>query len=79
MTTTAQRTGFASPASLVRDRAESSPDVIALREKNRGVWREISWRAYWDGAETFANALLAHGLEKGERVGIHSGKKPEKQ
>jgi long-chain acyl-CoA synthetase len=77
MTTTAQRTGFASPASLVRDRAESSPDVIALREKNRGVWREISWRAYWDDAETFANALLAHGFEKGERVGIHSENRPE--
>jgi len=77
MTTTVRRTGFASPASLVRDRAESSPDVTALREKNRGVWREISWRAYWDGAETFANALLAHGFEKGERVGIHSENRPE--
>jgi len=77
MTTTAQRTGFASPASLVRDRAVSSADVVALREKNRGVWREISWRAYWDGAETFAYALLAHGLEKGERVGIHSENRPE--
>jgi long-chain acyl-CoA synthetase len=77
MTTTAQRTGFSSPASLVRDRAASSPGVVALREKSRGVWREISWRGYWDGAEAFANALLAHGFEKGDRVGIHSENRPE--
>ncbi len=77
MTVTAEITGFASPASLVRDRAVSMGDVIALREKNRGVWREISWHQYWDGAETFAHALLAHGLEKGDRVGIHSENRPE--
>ncbi|MCH7584645.1 MAG: AMP-binding protein [Acidobacteria bacterium] len=77
MTVTTEITGFASPASLVRDRAASMGDVIALREKNRGVWREISWRQYWDGAETFAHALLAHGVEKGERVAIHSENRPE--
>ena len=77
MTITAEITGFASPASLVRDRAASMGDVVALREKNRGVWREISWREYWDGAETFAHALLAHGVEKGDRVGIHSENRPE--
>ncbi len=77
MTTTAQTTGFTSPASLVRDRAVSAGDSVALREKNRGVWREISWRQYWDGAETFAHALLARGIEKGERVAIHSENRPE--
>lgn len=77
MTTTAEITGFVSPASMVRDRAASKGDVIALREKNRGVWREITWREYWDGAETFAHALLAHGIEKGDRIAIHSENRPE--
>ena len=77
MTTTAEITGFVSPASRVRDRASSMGDVIALREKKRGVWREISWREYWDGAETFAHALLANGIERGDRVAIHSENRPE--
>ena len=77
MTTTTEITGFASPATMVRDRAASMGDAIALREKNRGVWREISWRDYWDGAETFAHALLANDIEKGDRVAIHSENRPE--
>ncbi len=77
MITTAEKTEFVSPASMVRDRAATSGDVIALREKNRGVWREISWREYWDGVETFAYALLANGVERGDRVAIHSENRPE--
>jgi len=77
MTVTAEKTGFTSPASLVRDRAEATGDLAALREKSRGVWREISWHRYWNEVETFAHALLAHGIEKGDRVAIHSENRPE--
>ena len=78
MTTTAGRAAaITSPASRVRDRAAATPDQIALREKSRGIWREITWAEYWERAETFAHALIASGLEPGDRVAIHSDNRPE--
>jgi long-chain acyl-CoA synthetase len=78
MTTTADRSAaIASPASRVRDRAASTPDLIALREKARGIWREITWAEYWDRVDTFAHALIAAGIEPGDRVAIHSDNRPE--
>jgi len=78
MTATVDRaTGYASPAVRVRDRAAATPDRVALREKNRGIWREISWAEYWDRVETFAHALVANGIQPGDRVAIHSDNRPE--
>lgn len=78
MTTTADRSAaIASPASRVRDRAASTPDLIALREKSRGIWREITWAEYWDQVEIFSHALIAAGIEPGDRVAIHSDNRPE--
>lgn len=77
MTTTQDRTGFVSPASLLRDHAAAMPETTALRVKSRGVWTEISWAEYWDRALTFAHALLASGIERGDRVAIHSENRPE--
>ena len=77
MTTTAERTGFVSPASLLRDRAARDPQGVAMREKNRGVWREIDYATYWDSVETFGHALLASDVDPGDRVAIHSDNRPE--
>ncbi|HSM01218.1 MAG TPA: AMP-binding protein [Acidimicrobiia bacterium] len=78
MTATVDRsTGYASPAARVRDRAATTPDRVALREKNRGIWREIDWEEYWDQVETFAHALIANGFGPGDRVAIHSDNRPE--
>ena len=77
MTTTLAQTGTVSPASRLRDFAARTPDAIALREKSRGIWREFTWAQFWDQAETFAHALLAHDIGRGDRVAIHSDNRPE--
>ena len=77
MTTTLPQTGTVSPASRLRDFAFRTPDAIALREKSRGIWREFTWAQFWDQAETFAHALLAHDIGRGDRVAIHSDNRPE--
>jgi long-chain acyl-CoA synthetase len=77
MTTTLPQTGTVSPASRLRDFAARTPDAIALREKSRGIWREFTWAQFWDQAETFAHALLAHDIGRGDRVAIHSDNRPE--
>jgi long-chain acyl-CoA synthetase len=64
-------------ASRLRQMARERPQAAALRVKNRGIWREISWAEYWDQVETFGYALLAAGIEVGDRVAIHSENRPE--
>jgi long-chain acyl-CoA synthetase len=63
--------------SRVRDRAQRSPDRIALREKDFGVWEQVSWADYWDRIELVGHALLALGVEPGDRVAVHSENRRE--
>jgi long-chain acyl-CoA synthetase len=70
-------TAAVTPASRVRALARKHPRNIALRVKNRGIWREINWEEYWDQVETFGHALLAAGIEVGDRVAIHAENRPE--
>ena len=69
--------GIRTVASLIRDRALSTPDLVALREKDYGIWQEITWESYWEQVELAAHGLLALGVEVGDRVSIHSEDRPE--
>lgn len=64
-------------ATLVRQRADETPDLIALREKDLGLWQQVSWAQYWDTAQLVGHALLALGIEPGDRVAIHSENRRE--
>lgn len=45
-------------------------DDIAARCKHRGIWREITWRAYADRVRHAAMGLHDLGVVKGDRVAI---------
>jgi long-chain acyl-CoA synthetase len=64
-------------ASRVRARAERSPHGIAMREKDFGIWQEVTWASYWDTVELVGHALLALGIEPGDRVAIHADNRRE--
>ena len=64
-------------AQLVRERAMTTPDLVALREKDYGIWQEITWAGYWEQVLLAAHGLLALGVEVGDRVSIHSEDRPE--
>lgn len=61
----------------VRDRATATPNAVAMRHKRLGVWQELTWTTYWDRIQTVGHALLALGIEPGDRVGIQSENRPE--
>ena len=42
------KTGHATVASKVRDWALRRPQGVAMREKDLGIWREITWASVWD-------------------------------
>ncbi|TVR27754.1 MAG: long-chain fatty acid--CoA ligase [Ilumatobacter sp.] len=64
-------------ASLARDWAERAPGQVAMREKQFGIWRERTWHDVWTEVDEAANALLALGVEVGDRVSIHAEDRPE--
>jgi long-chain acyl-CoA synthetase len=70
-------TGYPTVAARVRDRAAAMPDTVAMREKDFGIWQEITWGQFWDAVETAAHALIALGVETGDRVSIHADDRPE--
>jgi long-chain acyl-CoA synthetase len=68
---------LATTATRIRDRAARDPRGVALREKDYGVWQEITWGDYWDQALTAAHGLLALGFDAGDRLAIHSENRRE--
>ncbi|GAA3539402.1 AMP-dependent synthetase/ligase [Nonomuraea rosea] len=61
----------------VRERARNAPDAVAMRNKDFGIWQEVTWAAYWTQVELVAHALLALGVEPGDRVAVHAENRPE--
>jgi long-chain acyl-CoA synthetase len=52
-------------------------DAIAMREKDLGVWRSISWRQYGERARGVGLGLVALGLRPGDVVSIIADNGPE--
>ncbi|MGB7861383.1 MAG: AMP-binding protein [Acidimicrobiia bacterium] len=69
--------GYRTAAAMVREWAETSPDRVALREKDFGIWQEITWAEFWNLVLDAAHGLLATGVDVGDRVSIHSEDRPE--
>ncbi|MDF2705968.1 MAG: long-chain fatty acid--CoA ligase [Nonomuraea muscovyensis] len=69
--------GLTTIVTRVRERARAAPGAVAMRHKDLGIWREVTWAAYWARAELVAHALLALGVEPGDRIAVHSENRPE--
>jgi long-chain acyl-CoA synthetase len=64
-------------AAHVREWAERTPTAVAMREKDFGIWQEVTWAQFWDEVVAAAHGLLALGVRPGDRVSIHSEDRPE--
>jgi long-chain acyl-CoA synthetase len=69
--------GATTVATRIRDRARSMGGRVAMREKDLGVWQEVTWASYWDTVLTVGHALIALGVEPGDRVAVHSENRRE--
>jgi long-chain acyl-CoA synthetase len=57
--------------------AQTRPGDVALRVKELGRWREVSWRAHAAQVASVGRALSHLGVASGDRVLLVSGNRPE--
>ena len=69
-------TGATTIASRARAWAMTHPAQVAMRDKDLGIWKELTWGELWNTVLEAANALLALGVEPGDRVSVHSEDRP---
>ncbi|WP_456476796.1 AMP-binding protein [Oceanithermus sp.] len=62
---------------LLRLRAEKEGDRVALREKDYGIWNEVTYAEYYEHVRDFAHGLLEIGYEPGEKFAIIAENIPE--
>ncbi len=61
----------------VRARAAARPADVAMRAKRLGIWADVTWSEYAEQVDLVGHALLALGIQPGDRVAIHSENRPE--
>src|SRR5262245_12443606 len=62
---------------LFRNVVAERGDKVAMREKDLGIWRAISWREYGEGARHVGLGLIALGLRPRDVVSIIADNCPE--
>lgn len=62
---------------LFRHRVQNWSEQVAMRDKDLGLWQEITWEDYGRNARFVAAALRKLGLEKGDRGAVISENCPE--
>ena len=63
--------------SLLRSRAESAPDHGALAYRDGYSFVDVSTAEFWLTVRELAAGLVAAGVEKGDRVGLHTATRIE--
>lgn len=62
---------------MFKTTVEKYGDRVAMRKKEYGLWRDISWNEYYDEARSIGSALISMGLEPGDCVSIIGDNCPE--
>jgi long-chain acyl-CoA synthetase len=63
---------------LFVEKAQSyGKDRVAMREKEFGIWRPITWQDYYDNVKYLALGLVGMGLEEGDKVSMIGDNRPE--
>ncbi len=55
---------------MLRERARSDAQRVAIRQKDFGIWKPVTWARYHERASHFGQGLAALGLTRGGHVGV---------
>ena len=62
---------------MLREQAALRPDQVAIRQKEHGIWKPLSWSGYFQRARHVGLGLCAAGLSDGGHVGVLSENRVE--
>lgn len=62
---------------MLREHAVRTPDRVAVRQKDFGIWNPVSWKAYFDRAANAGHGFRALGLGDGGHVAVLSENRVE--
>ncbi len=65
------------PKLFVRKARKYGKKRVAMREKEFGIWRPITWQQYYDNVKSLALGLIALGLEEGDKVSMIGDNRPQ--
>jgi len=57
--------------------AQKMGQKVALREKDLGIWQEITWEQYLEHVRNFSLGLVSLGLKRGDKIAIIGDNRPE--
>jgi len=57
--------------------AQHTPNKIALRERNYGIWQALTWKQYLDHVKYFSLGLMSLNLTPDETIAIIGDNRPE--
>jgi long-chain acyl-CoA synthetase len=69
--------GFTTVPTLFWHRVQTKASKVAMREKDRGIWKAYTWDEYGARAKAIGMGLIALGLMPGDRVAILSDNNKE--
>lgn len=55
---------------ILRERARSDAQRVAIRQKDFGIWKPFTWASYYERASHFGMGLRCIGLAAGGHVGV---------
>ena len=61
---------------ILRHRSQTIPTTVALRNKDLGIWNEITWKEYNDNVSFLALGLSSRGFKLGDVIGLIGDNKP---
>ena len=59
-----------------QERVRGIPSEVALRYKEGGTWKDITWREYGDHVNKAAKGLLSLGFGHGDKISLLSNNRP---
>ena len=69
--------GFSTVSTLFWHRVTTRGDKVAMREKDRGIWKAYTWRDYGDSAREIGMGLISLGLQPGDCAAVLSDNNKE--
>jgi long-chain acyl-CoA synthetase len=69
--------GLTIPKLFLQSAKKYGDRKVAMREKEFGVWRPITWKQYFENVKRIALGMVSLGLESGDKVAMIGDNRPE--